>query len=986
MTVIMPLKDQTAAKLYQNNLAGEGGHYLLGANRHWHGGMHFTIDKPVQAIADGKLIAYRLEEDYLTAELQHSGRNPKNKYSNSFALIKHECTVKGRTLNYYSLYMHLMPASGYKAKPKMAIPDFIRVMEGSDKDAVIQVREKQIDIPGGLNIRDLKTGDIVTVAPIGSVVSLDNNVYSEAQLTRYTANVARNSKFKKITFIDHKEKTHNGYALLDDDRVKKDGDHYTIITQEDPLKSGDANALKGLKLRSKQNYDDDTIIKILKNGTKVKIEIIDTQWAEVKEIDGSAPAGVSYIYHKNRVKFDENDIDEALLGKVHSLNQKITAGDLLGNPGVNFSQNNCLHFEIFSDDSIVNFIEDHKNLKESEKTILQINKGSKLFQRKKVDVPKAVATIKKYSRIKIEDTDANSEYVKITATGVGSLALSSDMEGYDENSEQYKGIKENLEKYKAQISNELNESTRLDFIYYANAAGDVTARAVPGHRLVAYPIAATDQKAYWVKRDLINSQNITTDDKDKGTILFNSLNMLYEENPIKFIFQEESALGSSDDCLTDLAECKTCKDSDGDLWYEVELPFDDKGFLHYLSRLNGVNRTNQEKGWVKASDTKLTSPLNWPGFKLAKEAGKGSKDARIDYNNLTPFFKELFEDIDSDGNGAISAGEMKAALRDDLLSDRLSRVIAKHPSEWHVDAGLTKWQYLNEVITDNDELEEAKTQIKNMAWWDDALCSGADFPMFPDVYHLHPIAAIGQLAEITKGKGIGYNTYENSVEILTTWKKGFGRQIAKQNEYNKFLMEAGKEHPDIDLLVFKSIIAQESGFDKAASNSVGYAGLTQVGWKTWKLESQYSLGSSSEGREEETGEYFYDLITDERFDPPKSILGGMRVLKNKIKYLDGKINKYKPETSAIEKYNPKISMLERYKLYIASYNGGQGTIEKCLIAADKAGVKNPVFDSFLAADPSNSILWEAIPESWGREDKYDEISEYVENVINRIAQ
>ncbi len=32
MTVLMPLKDQSAAKLSQNNLAAEGGHYLLGAN------------------------------------------------------------------------------------------------------------------------------------------------------------------------------------------------------------------------------------------------------------------------------------------------------------------------------------------------------------------------------------------------------------------------------------------------------------------------------------------------------------------------------------------------------------------------------------------------------------------------------------------------------------------------------------------------------------------------------------------------------------------------------------------------------------------------------------------------------------------------------------------------------------------------------------------------------------------------------------------
>ena len=145
---------------------------------------------------------------------------------------------------------------------------------------------------------------------------------------------------------------------------------------------------------------------------------------------------------------------------------------------------------------------------------------------------------------------------------------------------------------------------------------------------------------------------------------------------------------------------------------------------------------------------------------MAKEAGKGSKDARIDYNNLTPFFKELFEDIDTSNNGAISSGEMRAALRDDVLADRLSRVIAKHPSEWHVDASLTKWQYLNEVITDNDELEATKTQIKNMAWWDDALCSGADFPISPDVYHLHPISFLNIISSIKD------TTYSEEFKLL----------------------------------------------------------------------------------------------------------------------------------------------------------------------------------------------------------------------------
>jgi len=52
---------------------------------------------------------------------------------------------------------------------------------------------------------------------------------------------------------------------------------------------------------------------------------------------------------------------------------------------------------------------------------------------------------------------------------------------------------------------------------------------------------------------------------------------------------------------------------------------------------------------------------------------------------------------------------------------------------------LSKWQYLKDLVPDDAAFEEAKTQIKNLAWWDDAKTAGADLPMSPEVYHLHPL-------------------------------------------------------------------------------------------------------------------------------------------------------------------------------------------------------------------------------------------------------
>lgn len=125
------------------------GHYLLGSNKFWHGGIHITnasapqcvLNEPIRCMADGEVIAYRLNDDYL--ESTFGSNEKKLKYSNSFCLVRHEYTSppnpeegpnkgKQNKLNFYSLYMHLLPYKRYplsedeKPKPKvtMTVNDF----------------------------------------------------------------------------------------------------------------------------------------------------------------------------------------------------------------------------------------------------------------------------------------------------------------------------------------------------------------------------------------------------------------------------------------------------------------------------------------------------------------------------------------------------------------------------------------------------------------------------------------------------------------------------------------------------------------------------------------------------------------------------------------------------------------------------------------------------------------------------------------------
>ncbi|SUC46777.1 Phage-related lysozyme (muraminidase) [Providencia stuartii] len=121
------------------HLTGEStGSYLLGRNGMWHSGIHmtntttpwcalssnkfeeqtafpikYTGDQPIQCMADGEIVAYRINQDYIP--IQWGGMTLQ--LSGSFVLVRHEVQL-GETqssgLRFYTLYMHLAPHLAYQ--------------------------------------------------------------------------------------------------------------------------------------------------------------------------------------------------------------------------------------------------------------------------------------------------------------------------------------------------------------------------------------------------------------------------------------------------------------------------------------------------------------------------------------------------------------------------------------------------------------------------------------------------------------------------------------------------------------------------------------------------------------------------------------------------------------------------------------------------------------------------------------------------------
>ncbi|MPV65926.1 M23 family metallopeptidase [Burkholderia sp. BE17] len=102
------------------------GVYPIAFDRRWHCGVHLqpNTKAKVYAIADGEVVAYRVCQHAVDDGASHTG----------FVLLKHTTeTGEGRTLTFYSLYMHLLPLVEYGehgADSKELPYEFLRMPTG----------------------------------------------------------------------------------------------------------------------------------------------------------------------------------------------------------------------------------------------------------------------------------------------------------------------------------------------------------------------------------------------------------------------------------------------------------------------------------------------------------------------------------------------------------------------------------------------------------------------------------------------------------------------------------------------------------------------------------------------------------------------------------------------------------------------------------------------------------------------------------------
>lgn len=403
----------TDPQVYYDALAKAGsGFYPVSSNGLWHGGVHFDqntgaqLDQSsVRCIADGEVVAYRIDGKYKTLTYGEGASAHETIYSTGFVLVRHRLELPpapapatpaaGGTqpaatppaaepdLTFYSLYMHLMDWQGYQDKPELERPAF---WAGDTRT----VKQSAPDKLQGLRVRATPNGTVLGVLPRGTLVEaeaagpgINPNWLKFIRATPAVAGLAENTGY-----------LHKGPA--DGSVLKALGEGRYIVNHKakDPIEP----AQKGANIRSAANGNS-PILGLLPAGTQVRVSptattksyhklLAITQGSATPAVSAEQLASEGYVWVKDLEAIKEPQARDSVFLVEPPV--PIQAGALIGHLGkyqaaTQGAPQDLLHLEVFTCDDMEAFVTQSraraKQLKPEQKTLLKIPSETKLITR-----------------------------------------------------------------------------------------------------------------------------------------------------------------------------------------------------------------------------------------------------------------------------------------------------------------------------------------------------------------------------------------------------------------------------------------------------------------------------------------------------------------------------------------------------------------------------------------------------------------------------
>ncbi|WP_160285495.1 EF-hand domain-containing protein [Pseudomonas knackmussii] len=218
-----------------------------------------------------------------------------------------------------------------------------------------------------------------------------------------------------------------------------------------------------------------------------------------------------------------------------------------------------------------------------------------------------------------------------------------------------------------------------------------------------------------------------------------------------------------------------------------------------------------QSGWVKVeADAQWASPWEWPGYDVIcnrdtpqrcvayrqqttmerlNEQARERYSQMADLSDQGPLRSRLFEIIDRNRDGRMTADELQKALELPAHAQSISRLVIHCENEWHWIP--QKWNELDEILghspsTPHTNWISGKRRIEQMCWWND-VAGKVGLPVDGRVWHFHPIGFLTSLAKnlgslerlirkigdiISHGEG-NYESYNTGTKDVPDGRVGF---------------------------------------------------------------------------------------------------------------------------------------------------------------------------------------------------------------------
>jgi predicted chitinase len=745
-------------ELYQQALAqAKDGFYPMGASGLWHGGVHFdegtasVLDQSaIHCIADGEVVAYRIDERYPTSRYSEGPTAVHCPFSTGFVLVRHKLalpqpptagqvqnegsdTTTAEALTFYSLYMHLLDWAGYSAPDAPSPPAFLG-------EALYSVKpDKATDPVLGLRVRTAaRTGTVLALLPKGCKVRVGAAAPESAQWRRVLAVVEGNA-------IPALSGDDLGWVFTGEmDAVAGEVDTYLVGEKANDAEPSLAPG-KGLNVR-KAASGSSAKVGLLPLDAKFRIQSgtgAYRQLVEIVEGQDIAPLSTNSVQNiRGFVHFDSLQSSRLvpLLDKVQLLAepQPIKAGELLGHIGKyqNFDDSrprSLLHLEVFTCEDVPAFISKSRalaeQLPEEQKTLIKVHAGSSIIQPSPAD-----------SQIPAEwDVRPTSEspkkggWAKVQRYAV-LKADKSNLGQYSASAKRYSlsaSQKGNLAAELSVNANELPDTADFLMEYYDATGGDphgYSGGSIP----TSHPMRKIGIRlgtAYWVARNQLNEQGGRR--STSGALSAWTTFPLQAANDGLPSGYDRILSGTS---WSTLATEHKAIAPDNTRWWYVTV---------------GGPDGQDISGWVPEIDPIISkhSPWEWPGFstiqdqaaldaQLARnlEATENASEeesqnyaALIEATERGPILSKLHDIIDlpddtGQRDGELTPAELKTALGKPWLAQQLSLLITQYESEWRWNEG--KWNQLDKLMEHSDSDPNPswvaeKSRIKTLSWWDE---------------------------------------------------------------------------------------------------------------------------------------------------------------------------------------------------------------------------------------------------------------------------